>query len=136
MQRLSRDADGLTAFEPVRRSDPRRQGGFRRRQRAVPASSELAEGLRNHDALFLELSTYFDGQVYFEFDLRGGAELYERHCPNVDWDEVLEGARDPSSTSVLDQAEIDSLIEQSRLAQVESAEEQDSSTKPLLAPTD
>lgn len=49
MQRLSRDADGLTAFGPVRRSDPRRHGGFCRRQRAVPASSELAEGLRNHE---------------------------------------------------------------------------------------
>ena len=103
-------------------------------QRGRP--SELAEGLRNHDALLLELPTYFDGRVYFEFDLRGAAELYERHCPKVDWEEAFKDGRDPSSTSVLDQAEFDSLIAQLRLAQVESAGEQDSSMEPLLAPTD
>ena len=35
--RLSRDADGRAAFEPVRRPDLRRHGGFRRPQRMVSA---------------------------------------------------------------------------------------------------
>ena len=103
-------------------------------QRGRP--SELAEGLRNHDALLLELPTYFDGRVYFEFDLRGAAELYERHCPKVDWYQAPEDARDPSSNSTPDQAAIKRLIAQSQLERVESSEETESSPESLLAPTD
>ena len=51
-------------------------------------------------------------------------------------DNTEEDPEDPSSSTVPDQTEIDSLIEESQLAQVESAEEQDSSTDPLLAVSD
>lgn len=47
-----------------------------------------------------------------------------------------EDANDPPSISTTDQAEIDSLIAQSQLEQVESAEEQESSAEPLIALSD
>ena len=47
-----------------------------------------------------------------------------------------EDANDPPSSSTPDQAEIDSLIAQSQLEQVESAEEQESTAEPLIALSD
>lgn len=47
-----------------------------------------------------------------------------------------EDANDPPSISTTDQAEIDSLIAQSQLEQVESAEEQESTAEPLIALSD
>ena len=53
--------------------------------------------------------------------------------PEVEQEEVPEDADDPSSSSVPGQEEIDSLIEQSQLEQVASAEDQEPSTEPLIA---
>ena len=53
--------------------------------------------------------------------------------PEVEQEEVPEDADDPPSSSVPGQEEIDSLIEQSQLEQVASAEDQEPSTEPLIA---
>lgn len=53
--------------------------------------------------------------------------------PEAEQEEVPEDVDDPSSSSVPDQEEIDSLIEQSQLEQVASAEDQEPSTEPLIA---
>ena len=53
--------------------------------------------------------------------------------PEVEQEEVPEDAEDPLGSSVPDQEDIDSLIVQSQLEQVASAEEQYPSTEPLIA---